>query len=112
MDMTYCKLFLPFLISSLMLVNASAQEAKDSTQSDSAQLDTLPPQPVPTASIDYSDKKEYEIGEVKVTGANFSDGNAIRVVSGLKKGKKIKVPGDDISRAVQALWRSKAFRGY
>ena len=59
--------------------------------------------------VDYSDAKEYEIGEVTIVGANYSDENAIRVVSGLKKGKKISIPGDDISAAMRALWRQKLF---
>ncbi len=63
----------------------------------------------PLEQVDYSDKKEYEIGEVKITGASFSDENAILIVSGLKKGKKITIPGDDIKRAIQNLWRQKLF---
>lgn len=63
----------------------------------------------PREQVNYSDKKEYEIGEVKITGANFSDENAILIVSGLKKGKKITIPGDDIKRAIQNLWRQKLF---
>ncbi|MCB0667906.1 MAG: outer membrane protein assembly factor BamA, partial [Saprospiraceae bacterium] len=71
--------------------------------------DTTEVRQLPTQQVDYSEPKEYEIGEVKVTGANFSDDNAIRIVSGLKKGNKIKVPGDDIKRAMQNLWRQKLF---
>ncbi len=90
----------------------AAQDTTEvSTVQDSMVTDTTPPapKPLPKAMVDYSDKKDYEIGEVTVTGANFSDANAIRIVSGLKKGKKITIPGDDISRAVQALWRQKLF---
>lgn len=71
--------------------------------------DTTEVRQMPTQQVDYSEPKEYEIGEVKVTGANFSDDNAIRIVSGLKKGNKIKIPGDDIKRAMQNLWRQKLF---
>ena len=59
--------------------------------------------------VDYGDAKEYEIGEVTIVGANYSDENAIRVVSGLKKGKQITIPGDDIGAAMRALWRQKLF---
>ncbi|MBX2815789.1 MAG: BamA/TamA family outer membrane protein [Saprospiraceae bacterium] len=58
---------------------------------------------------DYTQKQEYEIGEVTIVGANYSDENAIRVVSGLKKGKKITIPGDDIGNAMRALWKQKLF---
>lgn len=88
-----------YLLMFLTLLLAGAIEAQDTTQVSE----------VPTQQVDYSDKKEYEIGEVKITGANFSDENAIRIVSGLKKGNKITIPGDDIKRAMQNLWRQKLF---
>ncbi len=83
-----------FLVSGLV----RSQEAPDSTLPD-----------VPSQIIDYGEPVEYEIGEVKVSGANFSDENAIRIVSGLKKGNKITIPGDDITKAIQSLWRQKLF---
>ncbi len=69
--------------------------------------DSIPP--LPESSLDYGEPKEYEIGEVTVVGAEFSDDNAIRIVSGLKKGEKIKIPGDDISKAIRSLWRQRLF---
>ena len=59
--------------------------------------------------FDYSEPKEYEIGGVKVTGAEFSDENALINISGFKVGDKIKVPGGDIPRAMKALWRLRLF---
>ena len=106
------KTFFVVAASSLLVCALSAQTTEEAgTTVDSTLQDTTPPapKPLPKEVIDYSDKQEYEIGDVTVTGANFSDANAIRIVSGLKKGKKITVPGDDISRAVQALWRQKLF---
>lgn len=66
--------------------------------------------PFDTLSIlDYSEPKEYEIGEVIVTGANFSDDNAIISIAGFKVGEKIRIPGADIPRAVKALWKLRLF---
>lgn len=57
----------------------------------------------------YDDPKEYEIGGIKVTGAQFSDDNAVIGVSGLKIGDKIRVPGGDIQRAIKSLWKLRLF---
>lgn len=59
--------------------------------------------------IDYSQVKEYEIGGVKVTGANSRDDNAIASLSGLRVGKKIQIPGQDIATAIKSLWKVKLF---
>ena len=61
------------------------------------------------AILDYSQPKEYEIGGVTVTGANFSDDNAIISIAGFKVGEKIRIPGADIPRAVKALWKLRLF---
>jgi outer membrane protein insertion porin family len=59
--------------------------------------------------IDYSQVKEYEIGGVKVTGANSRDDNAIASLSGLRVGKTIQIPGQDIATAIKSLWKVKLF---
>ena len=48
----------------------------------------------------YSDKKDFEIGGIKVTGNNFSDENAIISIAGFKIGDKVRIPGGDIPRAI------------
>lgn len=67
-----------------------------------AQTDSLP-------IVDYTTPATYEIGGVKVTGANFSDANAITSISGLKVGEKIRIPGPDIPRSIKALLRLRLF---
>jgi len=52
---------------------------------------------------------EYEIGGITVSGANYSDENAIRIVSGLVIGNKIRVPGEELGNAIRALWKLKLF---
>ena len=59
--------------------------------------------------FDYSDPKDYEIGGVKVTGAEFSDDNALISIAGFKVGEKIKVPGPETARALKNLWKLSLF---
>ena len=58
---------------------------------------------------DYTQTQEYEIGGITVSGAFFSDENAIIGVSGLAVGDKIKIPGYDIPKALKNLWRLRLY---
>lgn len=58
-----------------------------------------------SSEIDYSRPVEYEIGDIKVIGINVLDENALISLTGLKKGDRIKVPGDEISGAIKKLWK-------
>jgi outer membrane protein insertion porin family len=60
-------------------------------------------------SAEYGEPKEYEIGGVRVTGAQFTDENAIINIAGFKVGDKIRFPGTDIPKAMKALWKLKLF---
>ncbi len=70
----------------------SAQEARDS---------------IPV--LDYSKPKDFEIGGIKVIGAQYSDEAAIISIAGFKVGDKIRIPGGDIPKAIKALWRLRLF---
>ena len=59
--------------------------------------------------FDYSKPKQYEIGSVRVDGAENYDHNAIRLIAGLKPGQLITVPGDGISKAISNLWKEELF---
>lgn len=59
--------------------------------------------------FDYSKGGEYEIADVKVEGAKFLDAHILTTLSGLAKGDKIKIPGEQIPKAIKALWRQKLF---
>lgn len=59
--------------------------------------------------MEYGEPKEFELGGIKVIGANFSDDNAVIGVSGLKVGDKIRIPGNDIPKAIKALWKLRLF---
>jgi len=54
--------------------------------------------------LDYRNPKVFEIADISVSGAEFHDNNAIISISGLKIGDKIKIPGEDISGAIEKIW--------
>ena len=62
-----------------------------------------------TPVADYTAPKDYEIGGLKVTGANFSDENALLSIAGFKVGDKVRIPGGDIPRAIKNLWKLRLF---
>jgi outer membrane protein insertion porin family len=55
--------------------------------------------------VDYKNPKDYEIGGITVTGNDFIDPSVVILVSSLSVGRKITVPGDDISKAINNLWK-------
>jgi outer membrane protein insertion porin family len=61
------------------------------------------------ADIDYSAPKEYIIGGIEVSGANYTDKNVVKLLSGLVVGDKIKIPGDKTGDAIKALWKQGLF---
>lgn len=64
---------------------------------------------IDSTAIDFSNPKEYEIGVIKVTGADHLDVNVIRLLSGLSEGEKLQVPGDKFSTAIENLWKQGLF---
>lgn len=59
--------------------------------------------------IDYSDPKEYIIGGVKATGVQYLDTKVLVSMSGLVVGRKITVPGDEITKIVDKFWSQGLF---
>jgi outer membrane protein insertion porin family len=59
--------------------------------------------------LDYTDPKEYYIADIKVTGVKYLDTRALISLSGLAVGKKIKVPGDDMTRVLDKYWKHGLF---
>jgi len=62
-----------------------------------------------TNTLKYEKVEELEIGGVEVSGVFFSDPNAIKNVSGLQVGQKIKIPGNAITKAMRNLWKLRLF---
>lgn len=69
------------------------------------QPDTTEPAPL----IDYSAPQTYEIGGIEVVGADYTDANGIVAISGLDVGKTIRVPSDQIAKAIRKLWKQGLF---
>jgi outer membrane protein insertion porin family len=59
--------------------------------------------------IDYSNPKEYEIADITVSGVQFLQPQVLISISGLKVGDRIKVPGDQITRALDKFWDQGLF---
>ncbi len=60
-------------------------------------------------TIDYSSPKEYEIGGITVSGTKTIDPNVLIMLSGLAVGDQISIPGDEVSKAIQNLWKQGFF---
>ncbi|MDB0011399.1 outer membrane protein assembly factor BamA [Crocinitomicaceae bacterium] len=88
--------FLSFCFFSLMYFSSQAQD--NSVLSIGKELE-----------FDYSHPKKYEIGSVRIDGAENYDHNAIRLIAGLKPGQQITIPSDDISKAISNLWKEELF---
>jgi outer membrane protein insertion porin family len=87
----YFSLLLTF--SGLFLANFAFSQTADTT--------------LPT--INYATPSEFEIGGLRVSGAKFSDANALLSISGLKVGDKLRIPGQEITRSMRTLWNLKLF---
>lgn len=61
------------------------------------------------SEIDYSSPREYEIGGIVVDGAKYVDGSMLSMIAELRVGNTIKIPGDDISRAIRKIWEQGLF---
>ncbi len=59
--------------------------------------------------LDYYSPKEYEIGDIKITGADELDENSVILLSGITKGQKIYIPSDKFSIAIDKLWKQGMF---
>ncbi len=59
--------------------------------------------------IDYSSPKKYEIGGITVSGIEYLDQNVLIMLSGLKIGARVEVPGEDITNAIKKLWEQGLF---
>ncbi|MEZ0539434.1 outer membrane protein assembly factor BamA [Fibrella arboris] len=64
------------------------------------------PAPVTNALTDYNSPKEYIIGGLSLTGTRFLDPNSLISLTGLKKGDKIRLPGEAQGGAIRKLMDS------
>lgn len=59
--------------------------------------------------MDYSNPREYEIADISVSGVEFLQPQVLISISGLRVGERIKVPGDDITKAIDKFWDQGLF---
>ncbi len=59
--------------------------------------------------LNYKNPKEYEIGPIRVIGADNYDHQAIKLIAGLRQGQSIYIPGEQISKAIKNLWKEGIF---
>jgi outer membrane protein insertion porin family len=59
--------------------------------------------------MDYSRPREYVVRDVSVSGIQHIEPVVIRSVSGLEPGRRITIPGDDITQALEKLWGQGLF---
>jgi outer membrane protein insertion porin family len=60
-------------------------------------------------TVDYKEPKEYEIGGIRVIGSQYADPNALITLTGLRVGDKVRIPGQQVTKAIQSLWNLKLF---
>jgi outer membrane protein insertion porin family len=61
------------------------------------------------SKIDYSNPQEYEIGAITISGVLNYDNTVLTTLSGLAVGDKIKIPGEEITQAIDNLWKQGLF---
>ena len=54
--------------------------------------------------LDYNKPKEYTIVSIETKGNKYIDKNIIIFNTGLSFNQRIKVPGNEISQAIENLW--------
>jgi outer membrane protein insertion porin family len=57
----------------------------------------------------YQNPKQYEIGPIRIEGADNFDHQAIKLIAGLRQGQKITLPGEQINKAIKNLWAEGLF---
>ncbi len=59
--------------------------------------------------LPYNNGKKYTLGGITVSGNTSYSDQTIITYSGLRKGKEMIIPGEDISKAIKKLWGPKLF---
>ena len=59
--------------------------------------------------IDYTKPKEFVLSNVNIVGTKFVNKSNVLDITSLKINQKIKIPGSDISSAINKLWQQNLF---
>ncbi|MEN8136803.1 MAG: outer membrane protein assembly factor BamA [Bacteroidota bacterium] len=57
----------------------------------------------------YGNEQKFTLGGITVKGAYRYDPQTIVMFTGLKKGAKVEIPGEEISNAIKKLWKQHLF---
>lgn len=60
-------------------------------------------------TFSYTDPGNFEIGPIRIVGADNYDHQAIKLISGLRQGQRILIPGPQITKAIKNLWDEGIF---
>ncbi len=60
-------------------------------------------------SIGLNTPQQYDLGGVTISGTQYLDQDILKTYTGLVVGQKISIPGDEIGKAIQALWKQGLF---
>lgn len=72
-------------------------------------LFTITSQIASAQNLSYANGKKYTIAEITVKGNTSFNEQTIITYSGLRKGKELLIPGEEISAAIKKLWNSNLF---
>ena len=59
--------------------------------------------------VDFTAPKEFVISGIQVTGTQYLDKDILIAISGIKVGDRIEIPGSEVSKAIQNLWKQDLF---
>ena len=62
-----------------------------------------------TDVIDYTTTDEYYIQDIQVSGIKYLDKEILANLSGLRKGSRVTIPGEQITKAINNLWSQGLF---
>jgi outer membrane protein insertion porin family len=94
-----------YILSFVLLIFLSAplfSQVVDTTQSKTQVIGGY-------TALDYANPKEYEIGSIRIEGADYFDHQAIKVIAGIRPGSQVKIPGVQITEAIRNLWKEGLF---
>ena len=98
-----------FTVFCIMTLDLKAQEGDDTKIAPSEAEETEGISTTDGITLDYAYPREYEIGEITISGTKYLNKDVLITYSGLSVGQKIIVPGEDISKAIKNLWRQGLF---
>lgn len=63
----------------------------------------------PYQNIDIQEPVEYIVGGIKISGVKYLDEKALIKISGLSKGDRIQIPGEEIKKIIEKYWEQGLF---